>query len=417
METQIIGSGFLTDCKDEGMRERIKKILIRLIRIMPLRDDIIMESHPDFAGNTGALYRFFLNKGVNQRHRIHWALHSGTPRDGGGGLPANVDTFYLDAHGFRQMWKRFCVLYRSRYIIDSNSYIYKRRRGQIRLHLGHGMLMKITPEYHNADKIGELDGYVVTAPFWQDVFVEKIGLPEDVILSFGYPRNDVLTGKRDTVTSLGRYVMWMPTYRQHRAHPGKGLADYFPYGMPEVMEKGQLLKLDRQAAEQKIRIYFRPHPAQDLSAMQEVRLQNIVLADDDFLRREGITLYEMLASAKALITDYSSVYYDFLLTGRPIGLTFGDSREYFRKYDCPFTDLKENIRGFYIESFEDLLQFLRRSAPEDGQAEEDLDLKRMRDRYHQYTDGRSADRIYEYMKNQYGFDGSEKEDIQAWRER
>ncbi len=54
METQIIGSGFLTDCKDEGMRERIKKILIRLIRIMPLRDDIIMESHPDFAGNTGA---------------------------------------------------------------------------------------------------------------------------------------------------------------------------------------------------------------------------------------------------------------------------------------------------------------------------------------------------------------------------
>ena len=125
----------------------------------------------------------------------------------------------------------------------------------------------------------------------------------------------------------------------------------------------------------------------------------------------------MLASAKALITDYSSVYYDFLLTGRPIGLTFGDSREYFRKYDCPFTDLKENIRGFYIESFEDLFQFLRRSAPEDGQAEEDIDLKCMRDRYHQYTDGRSADRIYEYMKNQYGFDGSEKEDIQAWRER
>lgn len=47
METQIIGSGFLTDCKDEGMRERIKKLLIRLIRVMPLRDDIIMESHPD----------------------------------------------------------------------------------------------------------------------------------------------------------------------------------------------------------------------------------------------------------------------------------------------------------------------------------------------------------------------------------
>lgn len=391
-------------CKDEEMREKIKKLLILLARIMPLRDDIIMESHPDLAGNAGALYRFFLQKGVNQRHRIHWALHNGTPQDAGGGLPVNVDTFYLDAHGIRQMWKRFRILYRSRYIIDSNSYIYKRRRKQIRLHLGHGMLIKITPEYHNVDKIGELDGYLVTAPFWRDVFVKKIGLPEDVILSLGYPRNDVLTEKRDQITSLGHYVMWMPTYRQHRAHPGEGLADYYPFGMPEVMEKEQLLQLDRQAAELDIRIYFRPHPAQDLSAMQEVRLQNIFLADDRFLEQEGITLYEMLASARALITDYSSVYYDFLLTGRPVGLTFGDSREYFSKYDCPFTDLKENVRGFYIESYEDLLRFLKQvTVAADG---EDPLMKCMRERYHQYTDGGSAERVYEYMNKQYGFDRS-----------
>lgn len=391
-------------CKDEGMREKIKKLLIMLARIMPLRDDIIMESHPDLAGNAGALYRFFLQKGVNQRHRIHWALHNGTPQDAGGGLPVNVDTFYLDAHGLRQMWKRFRILYRSRYIIDSNSYIYKRRRKQIRLHLGHGMLIKITPEYHNVDKIGELDGYLVTAPFWRDVFVKKIGLPEDVILSLGYPRNDVLTEKRDQITSLGRYVMWMPTYRQHKAHPGEGLADYYPFGMPEVMEKEQLLQLDRQAAEQHIQIYFRPHPAQDLSAMQEVRLQNISLADDRFLEQQGITLYEMLASARALITDYSSVYYDFLLTGRPVGLTFGDSREYFCKYDCPFTDLKENVRGFYIEAFEDLLRFLKQvTVAADG---EDPLMKCMRERYHQYTDGGSAERVYEYMNKQYGFDRS-----------
>lgn len=384
------------------MREKIKRFLILLFRMLPLRDDIIMESHPDFADNTGALYQFFLQKGVNKRHRIHWALHrdvsqcslsqSGTLQYD---LPENVDTFYLDARGFRQMWKRFLVLYRSRYIIDSNSYIYKRRRGQIRLHLGHGMLMKITPEYHNAQKIGELDGYLVTAPFWRDVFTEKIGLKEEVLLSLGYPRNDVLVTKKDAITHLGRYIMWMPTYRQHRAHPEDGLENHYPYGMPEVMEKEQLERLDAQAAQQNIRIYFRPHPAQDLSDMRQNRLQNIILADDSFLQREGITLYEMLASARALITDYSSVYYDFLLTGRPIGLTFRDSGEYFRKYDCPFQDLREDVRGFYIESFEDLLQFLRLDAVVPDE---------MRERYHQYTDGRSAERIYEYLKDHFNFD-------------
>ena len=375
------------------MREKIKKILIRLFCMLPLRDDIIMESHPDFADNAGALYQFFLQQGVNKRHRIHWALHrDDIPRYG---LPENVDTFYLDARGLRQMWKRFRVLYRSRYILDSNSYIYKRRRGQIRLHLGHGMLMKITPEYHNAQKIGELDGYLVTAPFWRDIFTKKVGLPREVLLSLGYPRNDVLVTKKGEITRLGRYIMWMPTYRQHRARPGEGLASRYPYGMPEVMDQEQLRRLDEEAAGQNLRIYFRPHPAQDLSGVREGRLQNIILADDSFLQQEGITLYEMLASASALITDYSSVYYDFLLTGCPVGLTFRDSGEYFHKYGCPFEELRENVRGFYIESFGDLLRFLRldTAVPE-----------KMRERYHQYTDGRSSERIYEYMKEHYHFD-------------
>ncbi len=414
METQIGRSGFFAGhkgcsqsvlpvvCKDEEMREKIKRFLILLFRVVPLKDDIIMESHPDFSDNTGALYQFFLQKGVNKRHRIHWALHrdvSQCDRSQSSimqyDLPENVDTFYLDAHGFRQMWKRFLVLYRSRYIIDSNSYIYKRRRGQTRLHLGHGMLIKITPEYHSAQKIGELDGYLVTAPFWRDVFMEKIGLSEEVLLSLGYPRNDVLVTKKDGITRLGRYIMWMPTYRQHRAHPGDGLANSYPYGMPEVMEEEQLKRLDEEAAKQGIRIYFRPHPAQELSGMREIRLKNIFLADDSFLYQEGITLYEMLASARALITDYSSVYYDFLLTGRPVGLTFRDSREYFRKYDCPFQDLKENIQGFYIESFEDVLRFLRLDTTVSGE---------MIERYHQYRDGRSAERIYEYLRDHYNFD-------------
>lgn len=423
------------------MRDFVKKLIIMLYRLLPLRDDIILESHPDFADNAYALYGFFLEQGVNQRHRIHWALHGsreGAEASGTAGipetLPENVDVFYLDAHGFSQMWQRFRVLYRSRYILDGNSYIYKRRKGQVRIHLGHGMPVKIAPGYSNAGKIGDVDGCLVTSPFWCGVYADRIGVPKDVLLPLGYPRNDVLVSRRDGITHLGTYIMWMPTYRQHRNHPEEALASRFPYGMPEVMTPGQLGSLDELLGSRGIRLYFRPHPAQELSVMKREKLQNIVVADDAFLKGEGISLYEMLASAKALVTDYSSVYYDFLLTGRPIGITMRDRDEYFRKYACAFADVTEGVRGFRIESFEELLLFFGTVDVQEGKDNygkmnllgkvsglQNIDgvkkmsafrkmgtlsdtLGGMREKYHQHTDGQSAERLYRYLQETYHFD-------------
>lgn len=382
------------------MREWIKKILICLFRRMPLRDDIIMESHPDFSDNTFALYEYFLRQGVNKRHRIHWALYDkghAVPE-----LPENVDTFYLDASGIRQMAKRFFVLYRSRFIIDCNAYIHKRRKGQVRIHLGHGMLIKITENYHKAEKIGECEAYLVTSPFWYDTFVKKIGLPEAVLLPYGYPRNDVLVSKEAKKSRFGRYILWLPTYRQHRLHRESAMEMVYPYGMPEIMDRKELFTLDALLQEKGVTLYFRPHPVQELSLIRKEELHNIQIADDDFLHREKITLYEMLAAAEALITDYSSVYYDFLLTERPIGLTIGDRKEYFKYYDCPFEDMKEAVKGSYIESFAELMNFVSQTAA--GENPEAGTLAEMKKRYHAVQDGTSSEKVYHYLKDNYDFD-------------
>lgn len=377
------------------MSRILKKILIFLFRLMPLRDDIILESHPDMSDNSFALYQYFLRQGVNRRQRIHWAIYdkSRTFPD----LPENVDIFYLNAEGFGQMVRRFFALYRSRYIFDSNAYIKVRRRGQVRIHLGHGMPIKITPGYHEAEKIGACAGYLVTGEFWKDVFVKKVGLPRDCLLPFGLPRNDVLAAGREKKN----YIMFLPTYRQHRLHMENAMTNRFPYGMPEVGTKEELRQLDELLGNLGMTLLFRPHPVQELSVFTREDLDNIEIADDDFLRDRGITLYECLAEAAALITDYSSVYFDFLLTDRPIGLTIGDRDEYFRHYDSPFSDLKKEIRGCHIESFRELEDFICRVARGSRQVEE---LREMKGRYHQVTDGTSSERLYCYLRDRYGFD-------------
>ena len=52
------------------------------------------------------------------------------------------------------------------------------------------------------------------------------------------------------------------------------------------------------------------------------------MANDEYLKEKEIKLNQILSATDALITDYSSIYYDYLLTDKPIGLTINDIDEF-----------------------------------------------------------------------------------------
>lgn len=99
--------------------------------------------------------------------------------------------------------------------------------------------------------------------------------------------------------------------------------------MPEVYTAEHLETLNEALEHAHKKLLFRPHPAQNLQLFEERKMPFIEIADDAWLREHDVTLYEMVSGAEALVTDYSTIYYDFLLTGRPVGLTMGDAEEFF----------------------------------------------------------------------------------------
>ena len=66
---------------------------------------------------------------------------------------------------------------------------------------------------------------------------------------------------------------------------------------------------------------------QDISYIQKYALSNICFIDDAFFRRNNITSYEFVGSCDALITDYSSIYFDYLLCGKPAAVIWEDIEE------------------------------------------------------------------------------------------
>ena len=155
----------------------------------------------------------------------------------------------------------------------------------------------------------------------------------------GYPRNDILFYKRTAETlkkTLGlegkRLVIYMPTYRDcaddsERQYHDKMLAD-------------ALKALDEQADDKIVVIAKLHHFAAgsiDFSAYRRV-----------IPFPAAYETYEILAAADCLVTDYSSVMFDFADTGRKIVLYAYDSENYqntrsmyFPIQDLPFPIVTE----------------------------------------------------------------------------
>ena len=74
---------------------------------------------------------------------------------------------------------------------------------------------------------------------------------------------------------------------------------------------------------------------------------------------EGGDLYRLFLSSAALLTDYSSAFFDYLLLDRPIGFTVDDFSAY--QSDRGFvTDNPESLMaGAKLQDFPELLAFLK----------------------------------------------------------
>ena len=77
----------------------------------------------------------------------------------------------------------------------------------------------------------------------------------------------------------------------------------------------------------RIQLVVKPHPMD----ADRRRGQGIVTVTDEDLLRAGVTLYGLLGQSRGLVTDYSSVWVDYLLVDRPMAFLVPDRDRYDRR--------------------------------------------------------------------------------------
>jgi hypothetical protein len=166
-----------------------------------------------------------------------------------------------------------------------------------------------------------------------DAVASAWGLDRDRVRVTGLPRNDVMMrasreprprALQDAVPDGRPVVVWLPTYR--RSVVGELRTDGVEFDNDFQLPGCRRPDVEALAHDLGVHIVLKTHPMAVVHEPGE--RDGLTVWDDPALAATGMSLYELLGHADVLITDYSSVWVDFLLLDRPIVFAAADREEY-----------------------------------------------------------------------------------------
>lgn len=245
----------------------------------------------------------------------------------------------------------------SKVVIDSSYHTIKLKptKNQLFIQCWHGSPLKYM---HPSDGINNSVYYsklFYAAEIFKEHMQTYFGAADSQMLCGGSPRNDYLfsdTPLPEQFHFSGKSAIWMPTFRHGI---GRSESDI---DIPVITESN-VDALNQQLEKLNIRLYIKAHRLQ-MNGFQNLisnKHKNIVLLSDSELKNNNIPLYSFLAHMDALLTDYSSVFYDYLLIDRPIGFVIDDFEQYKKNRGFAFDDPFELMPGDKIFNMDELLSF------------------------------------------------------------
>lgn len=195
------------------------------------------------------------------------------------------------------------------------------------------------------------DHYVLTtSKFMRPIF--SSAFRTNNILISGYPRNDSMLSKNlvNLYTDLEqrllqrikkkvreenlRMLYYMPTFRDSEK---------------KFFEVVKLEKLNVFLQSNQLLLCIKLHPKSRLrKKFEELESQNIIVIDAD------TDPYVFIKDSLLLITDYSSIYFDYLLSGKPIVFFDYDLAEYLHDAREMYFDYEEYTPGRKAAAFDEL---------------------------------------------------------------
>lgn len=230
------------------------------------------------------------------------------------------------------------------------------------------------------------DYYFVGSDGMAKVFENSFKAKSEQMLKLGYPRSDVLLNPSEmarrhdkaqeklNMINGRRVILYVPTYRESTVHQDNRL---------DVETLYQTLHKDY------IFIY-RAHPAARQNLKQQFK--KMARYPDFFItNNSGFSLVDCLSITDVLISDYSSVVFDYMLLK-------GKGRLMLYCYDFDYYESTKGVQAHFIEKFPSRICLNSQELIQQIKSEEIIDFTELNQIWNTYNDGQATSRVVDYLQ-------------------
>ncbi len=327
--------------------------LFSLIGIMPLKRIIIFRAGLQPHENADEIVDYMVNQYEGRKYNLFYLVEN-----------ANIFLKHvrlLDYNCIKQKSSffkvlRYCLIYgRAQYLFYENEMINKIRRDQKLIYLNHGIL----PIKNVRDVLKqpvELDYAVCPSQFCAPIYEEQYGIPRNKFIFCTPPRVYTILKKSEKLVDIldvdKKIIVWLPTFR---SLDGTDRVDSSICNLFDLLHTNEE-RLNEFLNNNHQQLVIKTHPREKQKIEISDKCENIIVLQEKDIQNRTYTLYDVLKMSDALITDYSSIAFEYMLLNRPIGYLVTDIQTYFRGFSVD--NIEDYMPGERITSEDELYQFL-----------------------------------------------------------
>ena len=234
---------------------------------------------------------------------------------------------------------------------------------------------------------------VVGSDAFAEIFKKAFRAKDGQFLKTGYPRTDVFFSRDFIKERKEKFFKKYPMYK------GKKIILYAPTYRPEPEQNRFVLDIEKMYEQLggDYALFIRMHPAVNLPDLDHYTYKGFAT---DF--STGASIQDLMLVSDYLITDYSSIPFEYVLLKKPMIFYPYDLEEY--KKNPGIWDRYDRIVPAPVAyTTDEIIKFIR--ADEFNQEKyREFDRK-----WNQYNDGRSAESLADYILERHGIKSTTEE--------
>lgn len=241
----------------------------------------------------------------------------------------------------------------------------------------------------------KFDLFITAAqPEYESILGEEYGFGKDVVKLTGFPRYDLLKDKKE------KLIIIMPTWRmdlsskidlktgERKPNSNFKNSEYFKFFNNMINDKEFINALKKY----KYKCKFVMHSGHSANITDFDTNKYVEIMDG------SINYSDLFSKASLLITDYSSVSFDFAYLKKPVIYTQFDEEKFYANqiYEKGYYQYDKDGFGPVFKDYEKTMKTIIKYIENDCEIEQKY-LKRI-EKFYKYTDKNNSKRVYEEIK-------------------